>query len=161
MCEGHRSRSPYQIIVILKDLEWCIWPVALRSKVMWVKVKGHVGQGQMRIPKKGRWLTPRQVASFIISNVSCRHLELELWRMMTMIFTPEMSCLDMTSHWTPQRKIDYTGGLLHSTEVYYLISIMSVFCEFIEYCGFFVWWSFKNIFLNLIDFDGIPRESIN
>ncbi len=26
-----------------------------RSKVTWVKVKGHVGQGQIRVPKKGRW----------------------------------------------------------------------------------------------------------
>ncbi len=22
---------------------------------MWVKVKGHVGQGQIRVPNKGRW----------------------------------------------------------------------------------------------------------
>ncbi len=25
------------------------------SKVIWVKVKGHVGQGQIRVPNKGRW----------------------------------------------------------------------------------------------------------
>ncbi len=26
-----------------------------RSKVIWVKVKGHVGEGQINIPNKGRW----------------------------------------------------------------------------------------------------------
>ena len=26
-----------------------------RSKVKWVKVKGHVSQGQIRAPNKGRW----------------------------------------------------------------------------------------------------------
>ncbi len=30
-----------------------MWPS--RSKVTWVKVKGHIGQGQIRVPKKGRW----------------------------------------------------------------------------------------------------------
>ncbi len=26
-----------------------------RSKVTWVKVKGHINQGQVRVPNKGRW----------------------------------------------------------------------------------------------------------
>ena len=37
--------------------------------------------------------------------------------MMTMIFTPEMTCLDTTSHWTLQRKTDYMAGLPRNTEV--------------------------------------------
>ena len=38
------------------------WSHGSRSKVMWVKVKYHMGQGQIRIPNKGRWA---QVASLI------------------------------------------------------------------------------------------------
>ncbi len=50
---GQRSRSPCQKCDFRIYLVYFIW--ASRSKVTRVKVKGHIGQVQMRVPKKGRW----------------------------------------------------------------------------------------------------------
>ncbi len=60
MLEKHDFFQRFFVISMRFDLE---------VKGQWVKVKGHVGQGQIRVPDKGRWAHDNvKLLHFLISR---------------------------------------------------------------------------------------------
>ncbi len=43
------------LINVHDTVTWTHIHLSWRSKVTWVKVKGHIGQGNIRVPNKGSW----------------------------------------------------------------------------------------------------------
>ncbi len=85
MYEGQGHRSTFKVTISKMWFSWILhsvfdkWPGGQRSrgsrsKVTWVKVKGHLGQCQMRVPNKGRWAHINvKLLHFLISAGFCEH----------------------------------------------------------------------------------------